>query len=121
MKFRDNTKDCTMPKSFTEFEKQLNEMKKSLESNIARLEREMDMMGTEDEIEDREDMATLVGNTLEHKSLLKQQLHELEEVNHALAKIPEGSYGICEKSGKPIPLDRLRAEPHARCIIQEAE
>lgn len=103
------------------FEKLLHEMKKELESNIARLENEMDMIAAEDEIEDLEDMASLVGDAEGHKSLLTQQRHELDEVNHALGKIPKGTYGICEKSGKPIPEERLRAEPHARCVIDVSE
>ncbi len=121
MEFCDEKKEHSMTISFKAFEKQLHEMKSSLESNISRLEREMDMLGSEDEIEDREDMATLVGNSLEHKSLLAQQRHELDEVDHALAKIRDGTYGICEKSGRPIPAARLKAEPHARYVIEEAE
>lgn len=110
-----------MAKTFKEFEKSLHEMKEQLESNITRLENEMDLIAAEDEIEDREDMASLVGDAEGHKSLLKQQRHELDEVNHALEKIQNGTYGICEKSSKPIPTERLRAEPHARYIIEESE
>lgn len=33
---------------------------------------------------------------------------------HALARIEEGTYGICEVSGKPIEEDRLKANPAAR-------
>lgn len=46
------------------------------------------------------------------------QLGELElrlkDVNDALEKINNGTYGICEKSGEPIELDRLQANPAAR-------
>lgn len=110
-----------MKENFSEFEKQLNEMKMQLESNIARMEDEMEVMVAEDEINDREDLASLVSDSLDHKSLLIQQRHELKEVEHALGKIQNGTYGICEKSGKPIPKARLRVEPHARYEIDEAE
>lgn len=36
-----------------------------------------------------------------------------QEINRALARIKEGSYGTCLKSGKPIELDRLEANPAA--------
>lgn len=110
-----------MATGFSEFEKLLTKMKTSLESNILRLEEEMDRIAAEDEIDDREDMAMLVSDSIDHQSLLRQQQHELAEVNHALAKIGKGSYGTCEKSGKPIPKERLRAEPHARTTIEEAD
>lgn len=38
----------------------------------------------------------------------------LLDVNDALEKIENGTYGICEKSGKPIEEDRLDALPSAR-------
>ena len=45
---------------------------------------------------------------------LKELESYLQEVNHALAKIEAGTYGICEVSGKPIEEDRLEAYPAAR-------
>lgn len=38
----------------------------------------------------------------------------VEEIDHALAKISTGAYGICEVSGLPIPKERLKAIPWAR-------
>jgi RNA polymerase-binding transcription factor DksA len=50
-----------------------------------------------------------------------QALHELaaetdalNEVNDALGRIFNGTYGICEQSGKPIPAGRLKAVPWTR-------
>ena len=39
---------------------------------------------------------------------------QVEEIDRALAKFAEGTYGICEVSGQPIPKERLRAIPWAR-------
>jgi RNA polymerase-binding transcription factor DksA len=39
---------------------------------------------------------------------------EIEEIDRALKKIDEGTYGICEVSGEPIPKARLQAIPQAR-------
>ncbi len=106
---------------YKEFEKHLLEMKEELESNIARLKDEIDTIGSEDEIDDLEDMASLESDNMHHAAILKQQQHELDEVIHALAKIKTGKYGICEKSGDEIPLERLRAMPHARYCIKHAK
>jgi len=37
----------------------------------------------------------------------------LEQVDHALARLDAGTYGICENCGKPIPAARLEARPFA--------
>lgn len=46
------------------------------------------------------------------------RLNELEvhyrDIVNALEKMKTGTYGVCEKSGKPIELDRLMANPAAR-------
>jgi RNA polymerase-binding transcription factor DksA len=38
----------------------------------------------------------------------------MEEIDHALTKFDEGTYGVCEISGDPIPVERLEAIPWAR-------
>ncbi len=40
--------------------------------------------------------------------------NQLKDVNTALARVQEDSYGVCEKCGKPISLERLQASPEAR-------
>jgi RNA polymerase-binding protein DksA len=47
-------------------------------------------------------------------SLLSRKESALQEVDAALGRIEQGTYGICEESGKPIPEERLRAVPWAR-------
>ncbi len=46
--------------------------------------------------------------------LSAQALQLIGEIDHALAKLEDGTYGICEVSGQPIPKERLRAIPWAR-------
>jgi RNA polymerase-binding transcription factor DksA len=45
----------------------------------------------------------------------------LTQVTKALARIEEGNYGLCEVSGKPIPLERLRANPAATTLVEFAQ
>ena len=47
-------------------------------------------------------------------ALSHQARAAVEEIDHALLKIPLGTYGICEVSGQPIPKERLKAIPWAR-------
>lgn len=42
----------------------------------------------------------------------------LEQVNDALHKIANGTYGICEKCGKKITIKRLEAKPWARYCVK---
>jgi len=41
----------------------------------------------------------------------------LVEVNDALSRIEDGTYGICEGRGEPIPKQRLKAIPWARYCV----
>jgi RNA polymerase-binding protein DksA len=52
--------------------------------------------------------------------LVQKDRDILREINLALAKIQNGSYGICEGTGKPIGKPRLEARPWARYSIEYA-
>jgi YteA family regulatory protein len=43
--------------------------------------------------------------------------HVLAEIDAALTRIEEGTYGICTNCGKPIPEERLEARPWATLCI----
>ena len=43
----------------------------------------------------------------------------LAQVKRALAKMDEGTYGVCDRCGKPIEEDRLRAVPYATLCMQD--
>ena len=42
----------------------------------------------------------------------------LSAVDHALKKIEEGTYGICDMSGEPIPAARLELIPYAALTVE---
>jgi RNA polymerase-binding protein DksA len=45
----------------------------------------------------------------------------LDEIDAAQARLAAGTFGTCERCGKPIPLPRLRAVPAARlCVACES-
>lgn len=45
---------------------------------------------------------------------------EYEEVTEAIKKIENGTYGICEVTGKQIPYERLKANPTAKTVVEHA-
>jgi DnaK suppressor protein len=50
-------------------------------------------------------------------SLEQNTIDLLSKVQWALAKMDEGTYGICESCGKSIPLARLDALPYATLCV----
>ena len=47
-----------------------------------------------------------------------REREEIAEIDAALARIENGTYGICVVSGKPIPKERLEAIPHASMRVE---
>jgi len=63
---------------------------------------------------------------LEKRLVLEKRLKEqLAELEHALHKLEEGTYGLCEGCGQPIDPARLEALPQAKlcmsCKAQQAK
>ena len=56
----------------------------------------------------------------ENKVLAAQLRAELDEVDRALAKLDDGTYGRCETCGEPIAPARLEAVPTTRFCIAHA-
>ena len=60
--------------------------------------------------------------TREIDATLGQQFdRQLEEVNRALEKIEEGTYGLSDDTGEPIPKGRLEAIPEALYTVEAQE
>lgn len=45
----------------------------------------------------------------------------LRQIDRALEKIEEGTYGVCDISGEEIPLKRLEAIPYASMTVKAQE
>ena len=103
--------------NFEEFEALLNERLQHTLENIERLKEELNEVSSDDTINDMEDLASLRTLNDSDITLLHRQEDELNEIYHALAKVKNETYGFCEKTNKPIPIERLRANPIARYII----
>lgn len=53
----------------------------------------------------------------EAEALASKLKETLVEVEHALSKLDDGTFGVCEDCGKPINPARLEAKPAARYCI----
>jgi DnaK suppressor protein len=51
-------------------------------------------------------------------SLLGSEKDALDQIDGALKRIEEGSFGLCEECGKRIPEPRLEAIPYAALCVQ---
>jgi YteA family regulatory protein len=93
-------------------------------------EREAEGIGSESESENISELSSidqhpgdLGTETFEREkdfSLLQQLEAEIEDLDAALRKVDEGTYGICEVCGKEIDPERLEAMPGTRTCIEHA-
>lgn len=108
----------------------INYFKKNLEDELLLLEKELEDVGRRnpdnkaDWEAEPEEMnidsadANEVADNIEefegNAAVLKDLEIRYNDIKDALAKIENGTYGICEISGDPIEEDRLIANPAAR-------
>jgi DnaK suppressor protein len=67
------------------------------------------------------DQGTIQEDWQSRFQLMENKEKTLQEIEAALHRIADGSFGISEISGKPIDIKRLEAWPIARCTVEEEE
>lgn len=68
--------------------------------------------------------ADVATETFEHeqgRSIREGFQDRIEEIDWALRRLEDGSYGFCQACGKPIGEERLAARPAARFCIDDQE
>jgi RNA polymerase-binding protein DksA len=65
------------------------------------------------------DMATVTFDRELDEGLEEGAQQTLAKIDHALERLEQGSYGICERCGQPIAEERLRARPWATLCIED--
>lgn len=61
--------------------------------------------------------ATIAFERSQIAALVQGHRHHLEEIDAAVARVADGTYGTCLDCGQPIPQARLEARPVAsRCV-----
>lgn len=73
-----------------------------------------------DQDENFADTAQVAAEQVENRTLAATLQDQLDDVEAALARIDEGSYGTCEVCQKPVTAARLEAMPSTRFCIDHA-
>jgi DnaK suppressor protein len=68
----------------------------------------------DDGVEDSGEMSELDLNRSTALELADRQTHLIEEIDAALQRIEDGTYGLCARCGKPLDEERLKAMPTAK-------
>ena len=63
------------------------------------------------------DSSQVTAERAEVEALITSVRDTLTDVEHALAKFDEGTFGVCERCHEPIAPARLEAKPAARLCI----
>jgi DnaK suppressor protein len=94
----------------------LEEERNQLKSQLAELDDDGDLSYDENFA----DSAQVAGQQGANRALVGQLSENLAEVERALAKMDDGTYGRCERCGKDIGDARLEAMPATRYCIDDA-
>ncbi len=94
-----------------EYKIKLEKERTLLMKEIVSEEKPVDFGSDVDHGDEESDKSEQVGDQLAAAADLKDRL---SEVDIALSKIQSGTYGVCEKCGKPIEEEILSIDPESR-------
>ncbi|MCF6206770.1 MAG: RNA polymerase-binding protein DksA [Sulfurovum sp.] len=98
------------------FKNKLLDRRAQIEKNLTSTTLELKEM-RDLELNDEGDYAAASAETMVDSAIMEQQRKELAEIDLALDKIKNGTYGICEMCEEPIGKARLEVKPFARFCI----
>jgi DnaK suppressor protein len=102
------------------FQERLEAERDAIESRIATNKRGIhETVQDESGVGDLEDEANLLYEREAEIDENARDRKELAQVKRALERIDQGTYGLSEVSGKPIPIERLEAVPYATTLVDE--
>ena len=70
---------------------------------------------------DQADQVNRLQEEAQQTGRMQRDIHLLEQIALALARMEKGQYGICEKTGETIEPNRLRSIPWTTLSIEGAE
>ena len=122
-------KKARLPKEvLSKLQKALLKKRARLMGNVEKLEEESFMNSQKDYSGDISGYKTHIADIGSDASgmelmlgLASNQQKLLQQVNDALARMEDGTYGLCQMCGKPIPQARLEAIPEAELCLNCAD
>lgn len=108
------------PADLDHFKLRLEGQREALKRQISSLEGSMASPGEyEEAMQERGDNALFLRERDDEWDQLNFAKGELARVERALDRIKDGTYGLSQVSGKPIPRERLEALPTATTLVDE--
>lgn len=104
-------------RNFDRFKELLLREKSRILREILKMEKEVSELRENEIVKDIGDMSSDNFSEQLLVNLEERERKILEEIERALEKIENGTYGICERCGEPIEEKRLEAKPYARYCI----
>ncbi|WP_024789522.1 RNA polymerase-binding protein DksA [Lebetimonas sp. JH292] len=99
------------------FKEKLLERKKEIIKILDDITNEIKELSCDDVCDEGDEATSAMDSGRKQQIYLKLK-EELNEIEVALKKIEEGTYGICEMCEEPINKERLLVKPYAKyCII----
>ena len=114
-----------IPEKFRRYHKLLTEMRAAIERGLAIHTEEALKKSGKDDAGDlsgySQHMADAGTDTADRDfalSLISNEQQTIKEIDDAIERIKQGTYGICEVTGRPIPAARLAAVPFTRYTVE---
>ncbi|NWF66775.1 MAG: RNA polymerase-binding protein DksA [Campylobacterales bacterium] len=105
------------PKDLKVFQEMLISRKRQIEKNIKTTTKELEELNSL-ELNDEGDIASISTDNTIDEAITLQQRKELAEIEYALSKISNNTYGVCEMCEEKIGTHRLKVKPHAKyCMV----
>jgi DnaK suppressor protein len=114
-------------KELDELRKRLLEEKEQLQVQLSTIEEgtfsgtQSDMSGEVSFDDENADAGTFTFERERDLSIENNVRDLLGKIDRALARMDDGTYGICTRCGKPIEKARLKALPYADLCIKDAQ
>lgn len=108
-----------MDKEFIEkMKKKLIQMKRGIIQNLMHEDEDFFELASSTDQKDLVDAASSDTDKRILTALSAQEIRRLNLIEAALSRIENGKYGLCLKTGNPIPRARLEAIPYALYTIE---
>jgi DnaK suppressor protein len=121
------TKSPLTKKEIQELKEKLLAERKDLQAQLDELEQssfgsdQSEISGEMGFDEEYADAGTATFERERDLSLVNNLRDLMERIDKALAKMDEGTYGLCDRCGKPIEKLRLKALPYANLCIKDKQ
>jgi RNA polymerase-binding transcription factor len=121
------TKSPLTKKEIDELKARLIDERKDLQSQFDELEEstfasnQSELSGEMGFDEEYADSGTATFERERDLSLVNNVRDLMERIDKALARIDEGTYGLCSRCGKPIEKLRLKALPYANLCLKDKQ